>query len=299
MIYIVIPVYNRKELTRGCLESLQQQIFREFSIIVVDDGSSDGTSEMIKDEHPDVKLIHGDGTLWWAGSVNEGIRYALSVCQPDDYILTLNDDLIVPVDYLSGLSTAADIHPDAIIGSVETTIDDPKTIKSGGIYVNWRTAKVKVLNKGKSLDEFLNGFCTKVSRVTGRGTLFPSQVFREVGLYDEWHIKQCADTELPVRANFKFGYPLFVSYDAVVFSHVREKENINLKAYYKLSDFKDYFFDIRSHFNLKNRFLIARRIAPNKIWFVRYLLFNVLRTIGHFILRLKFGRTSDSKTAKL
>jgi GT2 family glycosyltransferase len=111
---------------------------------------------------------------------------------------------------------AAELHPGAIIGSVETVSDAPRIIKSGGVLVNWKIAKRKVLNQGKSLDQFPEGHIVAVDRLTGRGTLFPSQVFRGVGLYDNTHFRQCGDTELPVRASFKFGYPLLVSYDAIL-----------------------------------------------------------------------------------
>ena len=49
-ISIVIPVHNRRELTRNCLLSLQKQTYKNFSVIIVDDGSTDGTSEMIQKE---------------------------------------------------------------------------------------------------------------------------------------------------------------------------------------------------------------------------------------------------------
>jgi GT2 family glycosyltransferase len=288
MIYIIIPVHNRKKLTRDCLLSLNLQDMRDFLVIVVDDGSSDGTSEMVETEFPDVILLRGDGNLWWAGAINKGIRFAMDICHPDDYLLTLNDDLIVPPNYLSNLLNAASPYPGAIIGSVETTMSEPQIIKSGGILVNWMTAKFNVLNRGRHLEEFQNGYVVEVSSLTGRGTLFPNRIFREVGLYDELHIKQCADTELPLRANFKHGYPLVVSYDAVVISNTGDKNNINTKRYYSFSDLREFFFGIRSHFNLKNRFWIAYNIAPNNVWLARYLSLTIIRTIGRFVLNLRF-----------
>lgn len=287
MIYIVIPVHNRKELTRNCLASLRQQEGVEFSLIVVDDGSTDGTSEMLQTEFPEVKVIRGDGNWWWAGSINQGIRFALERCQANDYILTLNDDLIVKPNYLASLLAQAQKSPRAIIGSLETTSLQPDIIKSGGIVINWKTAKEKTLNKGKNLNSFPDGFCLEVSSLTGRGTLFPSQVFREIGLFDEQQIKQCADTELPIRAKLRFGYQLLVSYRAVVITHIATHESINDKNYYKISDMREYFFNIKSHYNLLNRYWIAKRIAPNKLWFFRYLTLNIIRTIGHYVLRLR------------
>jgi len=288
MIYIVIPVYNRREFTRGCLASLHKQDMKDFTAVVVDDASTDGTSEMIQNEFPETVVLHGDGNLWWVKGTNKGIRYALDVCQPDDYVLTLNDDLVVSPDYLSSLLGAARSHPDALIGSVETMMDTPQIIKSGGVRINWMTAKRRVLNRGRRLDEFPAGYTVEVSKLVGRGTLFPVSVFNNVGLYDEEHFKQCGDSDLPLRAKFKGGYRLFVCYDAVVISHPRNDQHVNEREYYTLSDLSEYFFGLRSHFNLKDRFWLAYNMAPNKLWFARYFTLNSLRTIGRFVLRLRF-----------
>jgi GT2 family glycosyltransferase len=287
-VFVVIPVFNRKEYTRNCLASFQQQDTNNFKVIVVDDGSTDGTAEMIRHEFPKTILLKGNGNLWWVGSINKGIRHALTICQDADFILVINDDLVIPPNYVSSLMNAAESNPGSIIGSVETINTAPCIIKSGGVSVNWKNAKAKVLNKGESLKQFPRGQIVEVDILTGRGTLFPSQLFREAGLYDEVHFKQCGDTELPVRANFKFGYPLLVSYDAIVISYPGNRKNINDKENYTLSDFKEYFFGIRSHFNLIDKFWIAYNIAPSKSWFIRYHFFNVGRMIGRFVTRLRF-----------
>jgi GT2 family glycosyltransferase len=292
MIYIIIPIHNRKGMLKTCLECLQKQDMQDFSIIVVDDGSTDGTDQMVQREFPNVILLVGDGNLWWAGSINMGIRHALNICHPEDYILTLNDDLIVLPDYLGKILNAAKLNPSTIIGSVETTIDHPNIIKSGGTKINWLTAKVKILNTEKKLDDFDKGYLVEVSELTGRGTLFPSEVFRKVGLYDDIHIKQCADTELPIKASFKFGYKLLVCYDANVISYPANRSDINSKDYYTLSDATEFFFSIKSHFNLINRYWIARSIAPGKFWFARYLLLSIFRIIGRFVIRMKFSKVS-------
>ena len=61
MIHIVIPVYNRRDITRNCLLSLREQTHTDFQVVVIDDGSTDGTSEMIQKEFPEVVLLMGDG----------------------------------------------------------------------------------------------------------------------------------------------------------------------------------------------------------------------------------------------
>jgi GT2 family glycosyltransferase len=288
VIFIVIPVHNRREFTRQCLMSLKMQNSQDFISIVVDDGSTDGTDVMVQEQFPETLLLKGDGNLWWVGAVNKGINHVLSTCQIDDYVLLLNDDLIVKPNYISNLMKAAENHNGAIIGSVETTMEAPDIIRNGGVVVNWMTAKRKVLNQGRHLYEFKPSTTFKVSKLTGRGTLFPTEVFRKIGLFDDIHFKQCGDTVLPARANLKAGYELLISYDAYVISQPRDTQDINRKNTYSLSDFNEYFFGIKSHFNLADHYWFARNVSPNLAWFFRYLFFDILRTIGHFLLRFRF-----------
>ena len=69
-IYIIIPVYNRKALTLACLENLQNNgDLQKYQVIVVDDGSSDRTSEEVKVNYPKVIVLQGNGNLWWTGAI--------------------------------------------------------------------------------------------------------------------------------------------------------------------------------------------------------------------------------------
>ncbi len=78
-IELVIPVYNRREITLQALRSLRRIKCRNLDvhIIIVDDGSCDGTSEAIKKEFPEVQIVKGDGTLHYAAGTNRGISAAL------------------------------------------------------------------------------------------------------------------------------------------------------------------------------------------------------------------------------
>lgn len=88
----VMTVYNRKALTLECLDSLrtQQVPGGTLDVFVVDDGSTDGTYEAVTHHHPEVRLIRGDGSLYWTG----GMRRALAEAMADDYdyYLWMNDD---------------------------------------------------------------------------------------------------------------------------------------------------------------------------------------------------------------
>lgn len=92
-VQIIIPVHNRRETTSTCLAHLSALgVTAWVSVIVVDDGSTDGTTDMISTEHPWVQVLHGDGSLWWTGAIVVGMRTAIQ--QGADCIVWLNDDTL-------------------------------------------------------------------------------------------------------------------------------------------------------------------------------------------------------------
>src|SRR3989339_1274263 len=99
MIFIVIPVHNRKDTTLECLQYLHRQTYREYKIIIVDDGSTDGTATAIQDTYPDTTILTGNGQLWWTGAMHKGIQDVLTMAAETDYVLSLNDDVIVEPNY--------------------------------------------------------------------------------------------------------------------------------------------------------------------------------------------------------
>ena len=72
-ISVVIPSYNRKEFLKRSIDSVINQTIKPFEIIVVDDGSTDGTSNWLKKQN-DIETLKGNGKLLWAGAVNLAIK---------------------------------------------------------------------------------------------------------------------------------------------------------------------------------------------------------------------------------
>ena len=77
-IYALMTIYNRKKLTLDCLRCVSNQNYTNFEIVVVDDGSIDGSVEAIKENFPKVTVIKTTGNLWWTASMNKGVKYILS-----------------------------------------------------------------------------------------------------------------------------------------------------------------------------------------------------------------------------
>src|SRR5947207_11557581 len=114
VVYAVVPAHNRRDKTLRFLRSFADVTYPRKRVVIVDDGSTDGTRQAIELNHPDVPVLTGDGDLWWSGGTNAGIRYALE--QGADFILTINDDSIMSPDFLDHLVAAARQDPLRIVG---------------------------------------------------------------------------------------------------------------------------------------------------------------------------------------
>jgi GT2 family glycosyltransferase len=288
MVYVVTPVHNRSAITQRFLACLHAQDYPDLSIVIVDDGSTDGTSEMIRKLFPNVEIVRGDGNLWWTGGTNAGLRHVLARAAGTDYVLIINDDLEFDTDYVRRLATFAQRHPRAIVGSVVVDIDTEDTIWDGGRLTNWFTAKDRVLHVGRRLSEFPDDHFVEVSQLTGRGMLAPVRLFTEIGLYDDVHFKHRGDTEWPVRAS-RQGHAQIVYYGAAVRSHVNKTYEFDVKTEYRLSDIRRYFFDFRSSFWVKFRFYFALKTATSPIQFLSYFTCDMIRVTVHFLKRLRLS----------
>lgn len=95
-IAVLLTCHNRKDKTLACLDSLYLAINEvsdySFEIYLVDDGSTDGTGTAIRTQFPDVKIIKGDGNLFWAGGMRLAWKSAREVQEYEAYLL-LNDDV--------------------------------------------------------------------------------------------------------------------------------------------------------------------------------------------------------------
>lgn len=247
MIHIVIPVFNRKEFTRACLDSLNRQTNQDFKVIIVDDGSTDGTDEMLRMEYPEVDVLRGDGNLFWTAGVNMGIRHALK--QGADKIMTMNNDVVVDEHMIEQMYKWHAKKPEALIGALELDADTGKPI-FGGERLNWISGQTQQILE--IIPEPERRGLHAVTHLPGRGLFIPRAVFEKIGLFDEDRFPHyIADFDYTHTAR-RAGFELYVNYDARILTYPEasgdreNRRNKSFKNYYK------HLFDIKGGGNLRD-----------------------------------------------
>ena len=117
MLYIVTAVHNRYEITKKFIENLQKQTFKQWKLILIDDGSTDGTGEMVKNILPDSIILRGNGKLFWGGALHKAYKYIEKNqnIKDEDFILISNDDTVWNENFLNIGAGLLKENPDCFI----------------------------------------------------------------------------------------------------------------------------------------------------------------------------------------
>jgi GT2 family glycosyltransferase len=198
-IYIVLPVHNRLEITRNFVECLKKQTYQNYHLILVDDGCTDGTVEYVKNEINDVTVLHGNGNLWWAGSLTKAYRHLSKIdAANDDIVWTNNDDTLFDPDYFERLINDPALEPDALVISPGHSITSDFTER--GFKVHWPSLRIDRLNEGEEPDA-----------ITTRGLYMYYTTYISLGPLHPWLLPHyLSDLEYTIRAK-RLGFKLVVS----------------------------------------------------------------------------------------
>ncbi|MFB6341490.1 glycosyltransferase family 2 protein [Saccharicrinis sp. FJH62] len=188
-IAILLTCYNRREKTLTCLTSLYAVPFSnsyKFEVFLVDDGSTDGTGEAVKNMFPDVNVIQGNGHLYW----NRGMHLAWETAankEDFDYFLWLNDDV--------------ELFNNAIPEMLETSVKEPEAIISGTM-VSKLTNQI-TYGGFNDRDQLLqpNGCPQVCKKFHGNLVLIPRNVYNKVGNLDPKYPHAIGDFDYALRAN--------------------------------------------------------------------------------------------------
>lgn len=184
-IAVIVPVHNRKETTLTFLSRINSisDPRYELSVILIDDGSTDGTASAVFSSHHQTTILRGDGNLWWAGGVNLGLHYVDK--HPEfEYIMLANDDTEFNKNTVDVLfETIIAQPPRTLVSSVALDADTGKVFCAGNWIVGF-LLQLKPLHQGISypgeLPEYLE--CDSVS---SRFVIFPRQLLTDAGFFDQ------------------------------------------------------------------------------------------------------------------
>lgn len=190
-IAVLLTVHNRREKTLRCLEFLKNTIIKDvrYSVFLVDDGSTDGTTEAIKRKYPSVNVVKGNGRLFW----NRGMRLAWksSLKAKCDFFLWLNDDTILMNDAFERLlrCSAQCENKSIIVGSTFSSKEN-LTHSYGGRTKKRDHLLIKPNDKEVVECDVFNGNIV----------LIPYGVFEKVGLNDEFYRHSFGDYDYGIMA---------------------------------------------------------------------------------------------------
>lgn len=197
---IVIPNWNGRELLPVCLTSVFRQTIHPGDVLVVDNGSRDGSIEWIRSAFPAVRVIAHERNRGFGAAVNAGI---LACNTP--YVFLLNNDTEIAENCLERLLEAADVYPD--YGSyAPKMIDffDRRMLDGAGDAMGRWGAGYRV-GTGEVDDRRFDRFRPVFGPCAG-AALYRRRLFEDVGLFDEAYFAYLEDVDLNVRANAA-GYP--------------------------------------------------------------------------------------------
>jgi GT2 family glycosyltransferase len=261
MIYICIPIYNKKNYTLQCLESIKKQTYPHYRVLVCDDGSTDESYEHISRGYPEVILLRGDGNLWWAGATNAAVRKAMESARVNDFIYTLNNDTELFPNTLKNLVESSKRFPDSIIGTVNLFEDEADRIEPSAFQAAGKGFFSGIYRKVNDWGEPLHdrSDVVEVDSLSGKGVLIPISVFQKIGLYHSQLLPHYhSDTEFTVRAK-KSGFHIYLDYHSRLKSHQHSSGIGTITSEPSIRDFVDSFSSVRSvhHYrSLKNRCMI-------------------------------------------
>lgn len=252
---VVIPNWDGLDFIQPCLDSLTHQTLSSH-IIVVDNGSTDGSCELVEKNYPQVELIKLPVNRGFTGGVNAGIEKALS--EQADYVLLFNNDAVAEPTWIEKLVAAADAHPKSGIVTGKLMRLDKKHLDStGDFYSIWGLPFPRGRNE---VDSGQYDDQSAVFGASGGATLYRARMLGDIGSFDNDFFAYFEDVDISFRAQLA-GWEVTYEPGAIAYHHVSATSS-------RLGDFA------RFH-SAKNFLLVYAKNMPPKLYYKYLPLFAV------------------------
>lgn len=195
---VIIPNYNGIAYLDGIFASLERQTMKDYEVILVDNGSSDGSVSFTAGNYPWVRIIELPENFGFSRAVNEGIKAAGA-----PYVLLLNNDTEAEPDFLEEMTAAIKRHEKAFSCSARMIqFDNRELLDDAGNYYNalgWAFAR----GKGKDIRTYERE--EKIFASCAGAAIYRKKIFEKIGYFDEEHFAYLEDTDVCYRARI-YGY---------------------------------------------------------------------------------------------
>jgi GT2 family glycosyltransferase len=267
---VVVLTHNNLKDTLECLESVSRLQYRSFEIVLVDNHSTDGSTERIAARYPDIHHVRNAANLGVAGGRNAGWQYVdrSIACE---HILFLDNDTVVEPESLARLVRVLEEHPDVGIACGKTYTAPPSdTIMSAGMRVNLYTGFITDIGTGER-DQGQYDTARHVAACGGFAFLTRASLFRELGgLANEFNPYGWEDVDFSMRA-LRRGYRCWYEPRAVIY-HKGCKIGRGYVAHYEKYKVKHYFLFLSRHTNALQKLTCAAVIPFRVAYLVSKLL---------------------------
>jgi len=229
-VVIIILNYINWNDTVECLRSLENCIYPNFEILLIDNCSPNQSFEKLKELFPKIEIIQTQTNLGYTGGINFGFSKALK--KGTDYIYVLNSDTVVEKDFLTELVAGIEQFPKVAAACNLILEENSRDIiwYAGGSLVKWRGLAIHHL-QGKSKQLLTTQTPQLVSFVTGCSILFRVSALNEIGFEDNRFFMYLDDIEYSARILEK-GYNLLFVPSSVIYHRVEGKDESVFKLYY-------------------------------------------------------------------
>lgn len=218
---VVIPNWNGVDMLGECLEGLRAQTMAH-TVMVVEQGSTDGSRELVRERYPEVRLLEFDDNAGFAGGVNRGIRPALE--EGFEYVVLLNNDAVPDAAWLARLVARAETEPRAgIVTAKIRHFDDARLDSTGDFYSVWGLPFPRGRGE-EDRGQYDAPEQQAIFAASGGASLYRAACLRQIGLFDERFFAYFEDVDLSFRAHLA-GWRVRYEPGAVVRHRVNATSN--------------------------------------------------------------------------
>ncbi|GIV66484.1 MAG: glycosyl transferase [Bellilinea sp.] len=206
LVGVIILNTNRKEDTLACLSSLQQCQYSNLIVWVLDNSSTDGSVEAIRNEYPHTRIIQLTENKGYAGNNNVGISTALEAGA--DWIFVLNEDTILESHSISNLIQFGISNSKAgILGPLVYHFDEPFTVQSAGGIITKGWQAIHIGQNEQDQGQFSQP--AQVDWISGCAIMVRRKVIEQIGGIDERYFYYWEETEWCIRSR-SVGWQVWV-----------------------------------------------------------------------------------------